>query len=340
MTNKEKILAATKGNEIFGNNAKRAKIVYRRLARSVHPDMFSEQSEKEEAEQVFKKLSVLWEAYTRGSTVASPGSSPARAKKNSVKTSKREYQLGSGIAADPFFKRFEATYDDGHAIANILITSDPGNNDLAENYVENIRTLVKEVPEEYKGFYPEIVETFQHVSDGASRVGIVQTFHEGLVPFSKILERYPDGIGGRDVAWIFRRMLIAVGNAHDAGFIHGGINLDSLFIQPEQHGVVLGDWQYSVAKGEKLVAVPANWKSDYPDNYLAGDPVSESIDIMMCGKVAERLLRNEPSAKRMRNFLKVVSKENAFTAQRLFGEFDILIRGMYGEPKFHPFTLK
>lgn len=338
MVEMEQILEAANGTELFGKNEKRAKITYRRLARSVHPDMFLDQSDKDKAQKAFQKLSVLWEAYSRGNGNATAHADPG-VKTNIVKTSKREYRVDGEIKADPFFTRLEASYDDGHEKATILIVANPKNEDLAENHIRAIRKITADVDERYKGFYPEIIEVFQHVEGGVSRRGLVQTHHDGLVPFTKILERYPDGISGRDVAWIFRRMLVAVGNAHDVGLVNGGVTMDSLFIQPEDHGVVLNDWQYSVATGETLKAVPQAWKADYREKYLKKEPVTHSLDINLCATVADRLLAAD-QPKRMRNFFKVCMKERTLTAQVLLREFDLVLKDIYGAPKFHPFTLK
>lgn len=333
MPTMEEILASSNGIDIFGKNEKRAKNMYRSLARMFHPDMYVEASEKAQAEKVFKKLSELWESYLKPTPKHS-------AKKNTVKTAKREYHLGNKIDGDPFFTRFEGTYDDGHQKVNILITSNPGDTDLAENHISKVRQLQEEVPEEFRGFYPSIVEVFKHNDGSVNRVGAVQTFHEGLAPFSEILTRYPNGISGRDVAWMFRRMLVAVGNAHEIGIVHGAVNLDSLYVHPEKHGVVLSDWQYSVNKGQKLKAVPPKFKSEYPEKFLKGEPVSELLDIIGCAQAASALLADgEPT--RMKNFFRACnSLSPRIDASRLLAEFDALLKGVYGTPKFHPFTLK
>lgn len=332
MDGMEKVLTATTAKELFGSNDKRAKITYRRLARSVHPDMFDTDSEKQRAQKAFQKLIDLWE--THGKKDVKNG---ADAKANTIKTTRREYDLGENVSADPFYARFKATHDHGHKLATVLITSNPNNEDLMDNHIEAIRKLSKEVPEEYRWFYPEFIESFRYDDGISKRKAVAQSDHEGLVPFSRILDRYPNGISGRDVAWMFRRMLVAVGNAHSVGLVNANVTMDSLFVQPEQHGLVLSDWQYSVEKGEKLIAVPQKWKGDYPERYLEGSPVGPELDIALCGKVAKRLLK-DGQPKRLFNFFKYCDN-SSLDAPTLLREFDILLQNVYGAPRFHPFSL-
>lgn len=337
VTEAKQVLEAANATILFGKNEKRAKINYRRLAKSIHPDMFSKQSDKDEANKAFQKLNELWESYN-GSSNGEPNTTTTKTKPNTVKTSKREYALVQEILGDPFFTRFNATYDDGHLNATVLLTANSGDDDLTENHIRAIRKIQQDIPKEFQAFYPDIVELFQHEKDNEKRRGIVQTHHEGLVPFNKIMERYPKGISGRDVAWIFRRMLVAVGNAHDIGLVNSAITMDTLYIQPEQHGVVLSDWQYSVDEGQTLRAVPPKWKIYYPEIYLNKAKVTPSLDINMCAQVANMLLgKDEP--KQFRTFFKVCSKEKTLDASTLLREFDILLERLYGKPKFHPFTL-
>lgn len=342
MRDMEMVMAATDAKVLFGSNAKRAKITYRRLARAVHPDMFQSEDDKNQASSAFRRLTDLWDEWTareNGSSKTGNGVNGARKPdEDTITTPTRTYTVDSRPTGDPFFARLDVTYDAGHEAASVLIASSPGNADLADNHVTQLRHLGTEVPEQFRGFYPKVVETFQYADGSTARRGIVQSRVEGFSPFTKILEVYPSGIVGRDMGWIFRRMLTAVGNAHDAGIIHGAVSLDSLLIHPEQHGLMLTDWQYSVPVDGTLRAVPKALRDDYPDTALSGDPVNHSLDINLCAKVALRLLAaDQPSA--MRTFFKVCSNPKTLSASVLLREFDILLARLYGPPKFHPFTL-
>ena len=38
---------------------------------------------------------------------------------------------------------------------------------------------------------------------------------------------YPDGVDARDAAWMWRRLLVAIGPAHRAGVVHGAVLPDT-----------------------------------------------------------------------------------------------------------------
>lgn len=237
-----------------------------------------------------------------------------------------------------FFNRFNATYDDGHIPVMALITANVNDNDLAENHIEKLQEIKDKVNPEYLGFYPHFIEAFKYAENGTTHQGIIQTRHEEFVPFSHIMEKHPNGISGRNLAWIFKRMLVAVGNIHEIGLVHGAIGMDSFYVNAPDHGVILDDWQYARRNGENLVAVPDNLKNKYPEKYLKKAEVSHSLDINMCAKLALELLA-EDQPKQLRIFLKVCLKEKTMEAKELLYEFNLLLERLYGAPKFNVLTL-
>ena len=54
------------------------------------------------------------------------------------------------------------------------------------------------------------------------------------------------GVDPRDAAWMWRRLLVALGFAHRAGVLHGAVLPEHVLIHPGEHGLVLVDWCYSV----------------------------------------------------------------------------------------------
>lgn len=334
------VMEAKDARTLFGVNEKRARIMYRRLARSVHPDMV-EAGEKNDANAAFGRLTELWGQWNaQNSPGASTGNTASpSAPSETITTSKHTYTVVERPSGDPFFARMNVTYNQGSQAATVLISANPRNNDLADNHVQALKTLRESVPERFHGFYPHVLESFHYRVGNADHRSIVQSHHLGFVPFSEILSVYPEGINGRDVAWIFRRMLVAIGNAHDIGLVHGAVSMDSLSIHPEEHGVILSDWQYSVKMHESLKAFPRALKSDYPKFALNKEPVNSSLDINLCGKVANNLLEKS-GPRQMRRFFSVCMNTRIHRADILLNEFDRMLKGLYGEPKFHSFTLE
>lgn len=329
------VLDAKTSHDLFGVQEKRSKIIYRRLARAVHPDLYPE-ADKKTAEKAFIRLTELWESHLNKTADPLSGGT---ASSNTIKTKRHNYSIGDKTEANGMYSRYHATYDAGFETCDILVTNNPADADLTSAHISALKKLASDVPEKFRGFYPELVESFRYRTPAnTDHAALAVKVPEGFSPFSKILEVYPEGIDGRDVAWIFKRMLTAVGNAHDAGLIHGAPNLDSFLIHPELHGVILSDWQYSVEAGNPLKAVSENFKSDYPAYVFNKVNAGYSLDINLCAKTAKRLLR--PDAPRQFNaFFRACELNKTLEAKYLLKEFDDLLERLYGKPAFHPFTL-
>lgn len=315
--------------EDLDSSGKKPKRVYLMYAKQIHPDLFLSDEDKFKAKEAFAHLNSLKEKLE--------GKAPSSAS-NKLKTKKHEYTLEERVYTNGISTTFHGTYDAGHQLAYLTFVNNPADSDLVENHISTLKRL-KDVPEDFVKFYPEHVESFRHRdASGKDRIVSVSNRFDGFVPMSKVLEVCPNGIGGRDVAWIFRRMLVALGNAHDIGIVNGAPVLESWLIHPELHGIILADWSYSIASGETLKAVPEKARHLYPEKYLQKQPVSGTLDINLASRVAEQLLASgEPS--QLFAFFKGCRLASTPKASKLLAEFDDLLLRIYGKPRFSPFTL-
>lgn len=333
----ERIIKTTSPQELFGTNEKRSKIVYRRLARAVHPDLYPD-SEKKIASQAFVKLTEYWELYQNGAKTSTDHGKKAP-KAGVMATGKHEYTLGDMFSDEGIYARYRASYDAGHQPVELFVTKDPTDNDLTGQYAEFLKLISSEVPEKYHAFYPGFVEKFRYRgSDNRDHTVLAQTIPSGFSPMTKILEVYPQGINGRDVAWMFKRMLTALGNAHDIGLVHGAATLNSFLIHPELHGLILSEWQYAVREGEVLTAIQAENQNDYPQSVFDKEPATVHLDIAMAAKAARKLLHKD-APRQLHIFFQACMTTKKFKAAELLREFDILLERLYGPPRFHEFTL-
>ena len=345
----DEVLAATKAEELFGTGPMpQRKKKYRELARNSHPDRFSTTKGKRRAEEAFIHLNELWnDGHT---TVTVGASTPRTASKAGssrpiIQSKKHKYLLGEEQAGTDVFRRFNAEYDGGHEFAELLVTKAPTDTDFADAAVTALKRLNSDTPKDYKYFYPQLLERFRYASDDGTQRSVIalDRFDFEFFTLKQVKEAFPEGVPARDFAWMFRRMLIAVGNAHDVGLIHGAPNLGSFVIQPEQHGVILRDWEYSVelpadGQGEPLKAVPAEYKSWYPKSVFNKEPVDASLDIILVAKTAQELL-GDTSPKQFKAFVKGCQLSTAPGAGTLLSEFDEIIERMWGERTFHEFRM-
>jgi hypothetical protein len=141
---------------------------------------------------------------------------------------------------------------------------------------------------------------------------------------------------------MWRRLLTALGWAHEAGVVHGAVLPEHVLIHPAEHGVVLVDWCYAVAPGQPLTAVVAAHRDRYPPEALARRPVSPATDIYLATVTVQRLVGRRMPAP-MRRFvagcLYDAPRMRPQHAWQLLAELDDLLGHLYGPRRFRPFTL-
>ena len=327
------VLGASSLSELPEAAGKKPKRVFLIYARQIHPDLFLDADEKAKATKAFAHL-------TRLRDLGSGKTSPTAAAKNKIKTKRHEYQLKDVVAETDTFLKYHVEYDAGHAYAQMAILKNPKDSDLADAHVSALKQL-NDVPDKYSIYFPDLVESFRYRDASSTDRTVVVTHGNevGFRPMSDILKVYPDGISGRDVAWMFRRMLVAIGNAHDVGLVNGAPTLDAFLIHDAMHGIILTDWEYSVEKGQPLKAVPSEYRWAYPESVFKKEPATYALDIYVVSKMAEKLLaKTEP--KQLTAFFKGCRLANVPTAPKLLAEFDALLDRLYGKRTFHEFTLE
>jgi hypothetical protein len=313
----DEVLNATSLMHLEGADGKKPNRVFLMYARKVHPDMFQDEDLKAKAEQAMAHLTVLKEQGE--GKVSGPNASKPRANQNVVRTKKHTYELKHIFHKNDTFTKYNTTYDDGHKEALLSILNSP---------------------QDYRLFFPALIEDFKYREESTGNERMIIATHEapGFRTMADILDVYPQGISGRDVAWMFRRMLVAVGNAHELGIVNGAPNFDSFMIHDAQHGMILTDWQYSVEIGQPLRAFSSKYKAYYPKYALEGEPVDDRLDLYIISKMAELLLAQD-QPQQLRSFFKGCQLLKVPNAAELLREFDTLLERVYGEPKFNVFSM-
>lgn len=136
----------------------------------------------------------------------------------------------------------------------------------------------------------------------AGRAWVAYRLPAGMHSLREVLAAHPHGLDGRDWAWMARRILIALAAA---GQSHGALSLDTVLIHPDAHGVVL-----------------ASFGAGYTED---GAAVADLFDAL--------LARGE---RRQREFAVGAAH---LSPERALREYDLLLRHMYGERRFRPFSL-
>jgi hypothetical protein len=240
-----------------------------------------------------------------------------------IRTRRRSYTL------DPTPVRGDLAnlYDAGEAM--VKIPRDPAVNDLLEREAIALRQLPKDGDGRFLPYVPRLLESFRHRDEatGTERRANAIGRLDGFRSLAEVRAAYADGVDPRDVAWMWRRLLVALGFAHRAGVLHGAVLPEHVLIHPEQHGLVLVDWCYSVpgCHPDRGVRVPAMGT----DIYLA----TRCMTYLM-GDRAPRQLRAFA-----RGCLPAAQNRRPSDAWRLLAELDELLERLYGPRRFRPFHL-
>lgn len=117
-------------------------------------------------------------------------------------------------------------------------------------------------------------------------------FAKGYLSFEDILKACPEGIDYRDLAWMLKRLLAAIGFAHYRGLVHGALLPPHVLVHPVKHGAKVIDWSYAVgAAGHKSIkAYSADWRAYYPPEVFAKQFPGPGTDLYMVAKCVVALL--------------------------------------------------
>ena len=300
------IEAASEPGDLFTGDAARH---YRRLAQLTHPDVCPGDRRAAEA---FSKLAVLWRRH------AAHG--PAIAKGDIANL----YLVRQGV---------------------LKLARDPADNDLMRREADALSRLQDQVDSRLLAFFPRLLASPRHRDprSGAERQANVLDQLPGFRTLAEVRAAFPGGVDPRDAAWMWRRLLAAIGAAHRAGVVHGAVLPEHVMIHPAEHGLVLVDWCYSTTGAAgRLPAIVARYRDWYPDEVLAGHLAGPDVDIWLATRCMADLVAGSmppPMASFAAGCTLANPRRRPADAWELLAEFDEVLDRLYGPRTFRPFAM-
>lgn len=351
--------------KLDGNQAEELRVSYRSLTKVAHPDRYADPHDQALAEKAFRALQ-KWlasaEEKIKSSAYGQDGAAHApNAPTVLVRSRKHEYLVqGTPFAQGDLCNLYQCRYVlNGKETEGIFkVARNPGDNDLVSNEAHVLRQLASS--EEYKQFHayiPQLVDSFDYrdsTSPHARRVNVLALEAGLYYSLKEVRASYPQGIDARDMAWIWRRLLIVLGFAHKSNIIHGAVLPTHVLIQPEHHGLVLIDWSYAVCEpspGDYIPAISTEYKDWYPPEVLAKEPPRPGTDIYLGALCMLYLLGGDPVRgtlpdsvhKRIQLFFRGTAlkgpAQRPQDALRLLDEFTELIESLWGPRAFREFYM-
>ncbi|MEV1013182.1 serine/threonine protein kinase [Micromonospora sp. NPDC049801] len=207
-----------------------------------------------------------------------------------------------------------------------------------------LHTIAERGDPRYLPYVPRLVDEFAHrdPATGAERRITVLATAPGLHDLDAVRRAYPDGLDARDVAWMWRRLLVVLGLAHRAGVVHGAVLPRHVLIEPDAHGVVLVDWCFSAPTGARVPALVPDHEDWYPQEVPRRQPCGPGTDLAMASACMSWLMG--PRAPRELDAFAQGCRQTSLSgrpddAWGLLRELDQVLDRLYGPRTFRPFTL-
>ena len=153
---------------------------------------------------------------------------------------------------------------------------------------------------------------------------------------SKIItQQFPKGLPDIHLAWIGSRLFEYCALLEHHGFSHCGLNPNTIFIIPENHGIYVTSFYHAGPSGSKLTTISANYKNWYPASTFVKKTRGAFIDIELAKQCLISINKN-PIDPKMNKFLKQFHS----SAKDCFIEYRELLESLYGKPTFHKLEIQ
>ncbi|WP_371477896.1 molecular chaperone DnaJ [Kitasatospora sp. NBC_00315] len=317
---------------------------YRRLARLLHPDG-APAAQRAAADEAFVALGRLWHLHlSAGAPLA---------EEPELTTARHHHRLGPTLATGDIAvlrsarSRPRRTHDGPAFDAVIKIPGASADNDLMEREATALTRLATHGDPRHRAYTPTLLDSFHHrdAADPGEEPRLVNALDrlDGFHPLTDVRDAHPGGLDPRDAAWIWRRLLVALGHAHRAGVRHGAVLPEHVLIHPAQHGLVLVDWCYATTgRYTPAPALVERHRAWYPPEIPARRPVTEATDIHLASRCVEYLM-GEQAPKALRAFVAgctlPAEARRPHDAWKLLAELDDLLERLFGPRTFRPLRL-
>lgn len=206
---------------------------------------------------------------------------------------------------------YPATYMEDGEIKRVILKTSRDDEAAVMKEAVLLSALRRDVEPRFLPYFPRLIEV---VDDGEHSINVLE-YLEGFYTLQQVKDRYPNGLDPKDMAWMFRRLLVALGAAHNTTILHGAVEENHVMIHPEQHGLVLIDWCYGYHGEEKFSA-----------------DVNQAATLMLW-------LIEDKAPKEMINFLHAAQMDKTEPAWIMLRLFDEILELLWGKRKFRPFKM-
>jgi hypothetical protein len=331
---------------LAGDQAATLRRSYRRLAAALHPD--ANPGRAVAAAEAFRQLQEWYAAAQRDLRAGVYGDVP----RFRLTSTRCRYVCYGAVHTGEYCDLFPSTDTDGALL--LKVAREPQFNPLLEAEAQAIGRIDRELNgQALRAHFPVLVERFPAADQhGRRRQVQVLRREEGTLSLADLLQRAPQGLHPADAAWIFNRLLAALGVAHSLGIVHGAVLPQHVLIRPADHNAVLIDWSASGSSGTPIRVISSTWIGFYPPEAAAGRPLGPASDLYMAARCMALLLGGSgqapepppstpaPLRRLLAACLIAAPHRRAGDAWQVLDDHHEVLRRLYGPPSFRPFPVR
>lgn len=177
--------------------------------------------------------------------------------------------------------------DAGTIVYRVNSTGITGNKLILEHSLNHFNTLLSYKEKMDKDFqrYIPVSAKLTSIPNQANVAKLDFNLNLRCIPLSA-LGTLPQG----HVNWILSRMLEYIAYINKKGFVHCGINPDSVYVEPINHGINVISYYHMTKIGSKMGTASGKYLYMYPDHVKTKKIATPDIDIELCKRTAIYLL--------------------------------------------------
>jgi hypothetical protein len=323
--------------------------VFAELSRKVHPDLVPARLH-DEAALAYGKLAMLYAAHTQNAADAS-------VKQHHIETLSsekyaytiRDGNIGGTEISNLYLAERSGAAETKTCVLHLSMPTVKHSMAAIDHEAKILAILARDGEPNAAAFFPRHLESVgREDSAGAMRANALDGYG-GTISLEMVKSLgYPGGLDLRSVAWIWRRMLFAIGNAHAAGVYHGDITPKTVRILPAEHGLVLTNWTRAYAGNLVPPIKPERGRTAdpefYADELFSGTAAGPGSDIYMATKLMNWLMtpedREQPElAAFIAGCTLPYATGRPTNAFKLKDEFEEILLDLFGPRAFTPMVL-
>lgn len=322
---------------------------YRKLVKIAHPDTGGTPEAFSIVKAYYSESLRRVETKTFGKTgYDTNGTKSTTTKTNptiTIKSKNNVYELLHKFAETDIAIIYLAKIKSKHVLVKVVKSS--SDNDLFMREQDALAKLhshaaIKNNNENWDVYTPTLMESFsvKNIKSLKQYVNVFELTGDWYTLRNILLDN-PYGLDPLDAVWIFRRVLMTLGFAHDNNIIHGAVTPTNINIYPQEHGLMLMNWEnssiYSKLIGyDKTPTADSNYIEYYPPNVLIGQPAEIRNDLYMVMQLGKTLFKSYKTSVFITQYFNRhcgFKAATTLTAWDLLSEFDDVLK-MIGEPYY------